>query len=258
MPVDSIYLVSAKITPVPTRDVDRLEKAIGNLPHGYREFMARCGGAGELCDEIRVYPPKAILAEVDSARTWLTSDRYPQRLDSCLEPEDWRNVWLVGSSVDGDRFIYFPQHPGMLFNIWRSADKISEHPQAYRNVSRLTKGGTQRHPFPYFDPEGKHRAGHSFDYKPLSYSFPTRLSTNQLAKLAAAYWKRDQPTCLRMPKKGYGDAVYLFVQRLGGLFTFTRDEQNFPGEACIGAKYDKGNVEEVKAFEREFRPLAVV
>lgn len=258
MPVNDIHLVSQRIQRVPARDVARLEKAMGSLPNGYRAFMLRCGGAGELCSEIRVDPPQIILDEAEQARSWLTFENHGWRLRNVLEPEDWKDVWLVGSSVDGDRFLYFPQHPGALFNLWRSGDDVSMHKQGYEAPQRLTKGGTLRHPFPYFTPEGKQRAGHSFDYKPLSFTFPTRLSTMKLAKLAEQYWKRDKPICVRMPKKGYGDAVYLFVQRIGGLISFARDEQNDPGEACVQASYDKTCKKEVKTFEAEFRTMIQV
>jgi hypothetical protein len=130
--VTDIYLVSEHIAPVSSRSIDQLERAIGSLPLGYREFMNLCGCHGELCSEVRVWHPEVILAEVERARA-------DQTLDSCtvysypgrLTLEDFRGLWPFGSTVNGDRLVYLPRQPGVLFNIHRNADRISRHPHAY-------------------------------------------------------------------------------------------------------------------------------
>jgi hypothetical protein len=243
MAVTDIYLVSDRINPVNPRDVDKLERAIGSLPCDYRGFMTHCGREGELCDEIRVWDPRLILGNVEKERKYQTWEHCTAYRDpGPLTPDDFRDLWPFGTTVNGDSLVYFPRHPGTLFNIRHGEDRIARHPRAFSEAWGL--GGSRSHPFPYFDPKGKHRRHRSFQIE-------TRRGTAWLARFAAAYWAGGGVHRVRMPRGSYGDTVMVFVRRIGGQIQFTYEPENDPDEVYGGTTFDRGFTREVKAFERE-------
>ena len=97
---EDIYLVSDKITPVRAGEINTLERRIGSLPRGYRQFMRRCGGDGRLFDEILVYPPRVILDEVSRYRDFMTSRRLEDvRERRGLVELDFDDLWVFGSDA---------------------------------------------------------------------------------------------------------------------------------------------------------------
>lgn len=249
MAVSDIYLVTDRINPVSTADVDRLEETIGSLPVGYREFMERCGADGELCSEIRVWNPQQIMKCVDEERENHTFDRYARfSIPAEIEASDFDELWTFAATVDGDTLVYFPRLRGILFSIWHNADEISRHDEAFTNISKLTSGGTVVHPFPYFDPEGPHRSHKSFQVQ-------TTDGTQNVADWIRDYWSARgmDPHCIRMPKESYSDAIYVFVQSLGAMIsTVTDDDEEVYGDVTFDSGHEQSIEEFVRALEAEF------
>lgn len=70
MNIESIHRFSDKITPASEHDLKALERAIGALPLGYRDFMTYLGD-GVYFDVIDVLMPNEVLAATKDRKRWL-------------------------------------------------------------------------------------------------------------------------------------------------------------------------------------------
>ena len=240
MAVNDIYLVSDRINSVDQREVEKLESQIGSLPLGYRDFMEHCGENGELCDELRVCSPTRILSDLNRSRELFTFEIAAAFGDpEPLSKEDFGELYLFATTVDGDRILYFPRHQYALFNFPRTAHFV-KHKTAFHDAWMLGGG---KHPFPYFNPTNKSRLSRSFHLE-------TRVGTTQLADFTTNYWSSGEVNSVRMPADLYGDSVYVFVKRIGGMITFTHEPENDSNLVFGATHFDQGFGKEVRVFER--------
>lgn len=227
---EDIFLVSERISPVKSADIDAMESAIGSLPNGYREFVRRCGGDGELFDDIHVWPPNVILDNVSRFREYMDFSRCDYVKDrKGLEECDFDDLWVIGSDGNGNKYCYFRRHEGTLFELMHGGDEIVRFDQAFLEVSRLWCDGRVRHPFPYFAP---------IDRKSKrflrSFSFDTNLRQKDIAVIAADYWEQQgiDVIVVKMPPQNDDDDPdnhMIFIPSLGGKIDIGRDEKNYPG-----------------------------
>jgi predicted DNA-binding WGR domain protein len=241
--LEDIYLVSEKIFPIAEADIRKLERAIGSLPNGYRAFIHRCGGVGQLFDHINVWPPQAILDAVHRERENMTfSDSVPWVKDlKGLDEADFREIWVFATDSNGNNYCYFPRHRGTLFNIVHGGMEVVRHDPGFLKPSLLWCSGRVRHPFPYFTPIDLsvrwHRSLHSFN-------FQTFLRQKEVAQMIADYWKNQgmDVVLVELPAQHEGGEpgdMMVFVKSLGAAITVSRDDHNDPGKVFGNFESDK-------------------
>lgn len=229
---EEIYLVSDQIVSVPTEEIDELERKIGSLPVGYREFIHRCGGDGLLMDDITIWPPKTILSEVERERETLTFDKWIRAGSNgnSLVPQDFNDFWVFGHDGIGFTYCYFPRFPGTLFQIVAGGTPI-RHERAFAEVDRFWNTNV-KHPFPYFTPrDASRRRSRSVQ----SFGFHSTISQGKLAELIASYWSERElrSTSVQVPAQyegGESNDTMLFVKEIGCAISISRDEKNYPGQ----------------------------
>jgi hypothetical protein len=188
MSVDDIYLVSNRIEAVDPSEIDNLETAIGSLPRGYREFMARCGVNGRFCGNMYVFAPEVILKNLEKdCRTWSFEDLF-RECEPGPMPKDDRRFHRFGGSETGDRLFYFPGDPGVLYDFMEDYLDLVRHQKGFHDATRLCAWGTDGHPFPYFNPAGSGRKSRSFDLK-------CALSTEEVGRIIEGYWSGKHGMC---------------------------------------------------------------
>lgn len=252
-----IYLVHNEMSPVAPAKIDELERIIGSLPDGYREFMHRCGGYGALCDDIQIWPPELILEYVASEREYLT-------FQSCLRWEsdtkgltesDFDDLWVFGADGVGSHYSYFPKHEGTLFNLLHGGGVV-RHDRAFCDIGDIWSRGIDalRHPFPFFSPRGlSNRRPRRIRGLPPTYSFSTNLNAADVAEIFRNYWFElgERVKFVEMPRDGDHDRTQyfnIFVKRLNIKASVVFDPTNHPGKVYGGFSGDYDHRVEFRKF----------
>ena len=249
--VESIYLVSDKITPVSSRDVDRLEEAIGSLPVGYREFITRFGSQGELCEFMQIWSPEDIQTRAESECARIADDLVALRYKlSPLTRADLNSLWVFGRG-NMSTLIYAPRHEGILFNVaHRGAEKegtLIRHKRGLADPAALFWWGQARHPFPFFVPRTK-------EIRLKSFVFRSRKPTVEIAEEIGQHWQDGHGPVhrVRMPSCSHEDSVYVFVKGIGGYITINRNSQRGRKSAFGRVFFEKALRKEVNRFVKQF------
>lgn len=161
---EDVYMVSKKKDTVPTKEIDELEKAIGSLPRGYREFIQRYGG-GSFCDDIHFQAPRGIIAEVAERREYMTFDACVPWCKALkgLKKSDFDDIWVIGGDGCGHDYCYFPRHEGVLFILTHSGMEVVRLDRAFCCSSLFYYHARIRHPKPYFSPNDRTRFQESYN-----------------------------------------------------------------------------------------------
>src|SRR6516225_9645789 len=127
MPFETVYPVSARISPAAEAEVDVLARELGmQLPAAYREFVTTFG-SGTSCDYLVVCTPKEIrnqlgpTGQTDRERLALLALSFrQQKIERALTPEDLQTaVVFAHAAAEQPIWIACPQVRRSAWPPWR-------------------------------------------------------------------------------------------------------------------------------------------
>lgn len=254
--IEQTYLISEKITREDPREVDELERVLGHLPKGYREYIERFGSKGEYQQTLSIWTPDLILQFADRERAEWTyqtiADFFPSDVepDGFLTEQDCAEFYHFADACDGDYIIYLPRFPGALFILPRHEDEIFKIDSGFedpllvinhgRDVDKTwIDGELQEDCFRYFQPKG---AGISYH----NVFLETTLGEAEICRLIGDYW--NAPKFARIEEWTDRCGIrshFVCIKEIGGKLGITLNSDQY-----IGITYDAEHKDKILEFEQ--------
>jgi len=250
--INDTYLENEQITPVDPARIDELERVVGGtLPLGYREYILRFGAKGQYTDGIRVWSPNIVMERSEEGRTIYDFEtRLSYARDCPLTMDDFRQVFILAWTEEGDKILYFPRFAGEVFIMQRHAEEFLRIPEGFTDPLPLGFGGKRFDCFRYFRPEGK-RSQHK------TLTIDRAMSTRAVAELVAVYWTSGPTHVVQMPEHWGEHTVYVFVKQIGGLISVGSDPSFNQGRPSLGISFERIHAKQIKQFAQEFPRLVL-
>lgn len=254
--IQQTYLVSAKITPADEAEIDGVERALGVLPPGYRDYLRRFGQQGEYEGAFYVKQPQYVLRDTAGDRrcllgfAGLDAQGYADWPDDEVAAEgatisraEINQAFILGGNDNGDRIAFTPLCPGSVFVFHRHSEHVTEVEGGFLDPLPIAFDGQATDCFRFFRPTHADIAHHNI--------FLSRLHPNEtVSRWTQEYWGVDDRYRVAMPESWDGrDPYVVFAAAIGGMCTILNDPPN--REQYVQVMYDaKEHQSRVVDFER--------
>lgn len=233
--IQETYLVSDKITPVDDVEIDKLEKAMGALPPGYREYLQRFGQKGEYEGAFHVKPPQFVMNDVAADReslllyASLEGEGYADWADEDVMPwgatinrAEINQAFVLGGNDNGDQIAFTPSQPNSVFLFHRHSEEVVEIEGGFLDPLLIAFHGERTDCFRFFAPSPPEIGWHIIDMAQIH-------PNDTIARWIQEYWGVDDKFRIQMPEFGDGSDppnCLVFVKSIGGMCTVVDSPHN--------------------------------
>ena len=245
---DHVYRVTELTkAEVPLAEIDSLGRDLPvPLPIGYQEYLLELG-RGELCDLLRVDPPRDVRASLQPANDWLR-ETWTQGIEGgwwkpgLLTADDLLHAVQFATSAEGDSFVSVPRFPGELFELPRHHSVIRLLPQGFfgavqDSIVRM------KHDFAFFEPHSRGLGHQCYEFSPVT-------TFEQFIDTARRRWSGE----CRQSRTELDEQPSLFFRQVQCRLEFYGGEQynamcSLPsGTFSVVAHHDRATADEIREF----------
>jgi hypothetical protein len=248
MSFEHVYRVTTLNPLVSPGSIDALQRDVPvPLPPGYREYLTSLGD-GELCDLLRVRPPKLIRKYLRK-ELWEREGQVRGLRDGwwkpcAITPEDLESAVTFADSAEGDQFVVCPRFVPRLFELPRHSDTVREHKNGFWGVVDYCVKEME-HEFAFFEPFDDKRRRH------WNFDVDVAVGFQGIVDGLLARWGCDS---LKLSRTWPGDNhPNLFVRPIHARFVLYFEEYRLKENYfSVVMDYDAGAQSEATAFVESF------
>jgi hypothetical protein len=245
MPFDDVYLISDRLSLVPSHEIDAFEKLLGfPLPFGYREYLTTLG-IGTFCEKLEVQRPSKIKKDMKHWRKEFVPIAVQEGFwedHSLLSADDMAASVVFASNSGGDKFVACPSKGQVIFELPRQDSRMRLLKQGFLKPFDCAYGARKRFRFPFFRPENSADCLTQLILKP-------RAKSGEVWALVKKTWGKDMKVVEGDPRTS--DHSIAFIKAIQGLVTLEGGHDT----PWFSFEYDPEHKQEVHDVVRQLAHL---